>query len=382
MKARLLAIVVLISAVLVVLLRADFESASDTRSSDSDAPVVADAIVSSAAKAPAELNKSLSRSRPDTIDAKRCQQEDIDAQVIPSVEEYKARMQRFAADLSNSDDPELLLAAAMMAGFGAPGNSMELLNKAFGMQPENALIAWNRLMTCRELGATNCDFSRIAGHAIKADGDNGAVWLEIAMHELSHDRLEDSERSFRRAIAAPSFDSYLIEQVTLVHRALELRGDRPHQERMVEAFGVAAANLVSYSGISRHCSSLDDDDGVWLEVCEQLGSRLIAEGRTLMDMSIGYALKKIAAKQSGDQEGVALTTAAAAGFREGFLKLLQDREAQNLLENDEAVYRQYVDNFATYGELEAQMRLHEEAKRLREDASYDPCNFKSRWIVE
>ena len=101
-----------------------------------------------------------------------------------------------------------------------------------------------------------------------------------------------------------------------------------------------------------------------------------------MDQAIGRALQKIAAGRSGDQEWVEKSVAEYEKFEARRHELLANSKPLSLLYNDEMVLVRYVENFATYGELEAQERLQAEARRLQQDPNYDRCNFESPWAVD
>jgi len=135
--------------------------------------------------------------------------------------------------------------------------------------------------------------------------------------------------------------------------------------------------VVSFYQITKHCEVVSESDGVWLELCDRLGAKMSADGRILLDQAIGRALQKIAAGRSGDEEWLEAATTDHEGFKAHYQSLIADRTVQALIENDEAQLRQYIENFATYGELEAQRKLQAEARRLRHDPDYDQCNFVS-----
>lgn len=322
---------------------------------------------------PAELVNS------DSTVPEDCQKKNVSEKSPENLEEYKAQVQTLAAELNGSDDAEHLLAAALLGGFGTPGAQLALLNEASRMAPSDALVAWNRLKVCRELNGATCDLREIETNALQVDGDNGAVWMEVAMLRLGEGRHNVAAEAVRRAIAAPRFDNYFIDHAVVIERALAIRGDRSYAERVFMGIGVAAASSVSYYRMTTECEALAGDGGVWLELCDQLGARMSVEENTILDQAIGRAIRKIAAAQSGDEERIEKLTTDYEAFRSFYGGLLNDRSRQYLLENDEILLRQYVENLSTYGELEAQVRLKADAQRLLNDPDYDQCNFVSAW---
>lgn len=259
---------------------------------------------------------------------------------------------------------------------------LELLAKAADIEPGNPLVAWNQLAMCRDREDVSCDIEKIAANAIAVDGSNGALWLEIARLRLAENNSDAAVAAVRRAIAAPRLDTYLIDHALVLERAMASRSDLSYRDRVFQGMGYSAALVVSFYQITEHCRTVDESVGVWIELCDQLGAKMFADGRILLDQAIGRALQKIAAERSGDEDWISDATADYERFKTYYRSLLADRGTQALLENDEAVLRQYLDNFSTFGELEAQVRLQIEAQRLRSDPDYEQCNFVSGWPTE
>lgn len=296
-----------------------------------------------------------------------------------SEKDHKARAIALAELLAQTSDADYLLAAALLSQSSEANAPLELLAKANGIEPGNPLVAWNQLAMCRYRKGATCDINVIEANAIAVDGSNGALWTEIAMLRLAEDKPDAAIAAVRRAIAAPRMDSYFIDHATVLERALAGRSDMSYRERVFQAIGYSAALVVSYYEITKHCRTVDESVGVWIELCNQLGAKMFADGRVILDQAIGRALQKIAAERSGDEGWIRSATAEYERFRTYYRSLMADRSTQALLENDEVVLRQYFENFSTFGELEAQVRLKADAKRLRNDPDYDQCNFISAW---
>ncbi|MGB5720713.1 MAG: hypothetical protein WBM34_08465, partial [Woeseiaceae bacterium] len=230
---------------------------------------------------------------------KDCSQKQQEIVAIESEEQHKARILAVAAELSNSDDPDYLLAAALLMRFGEPDAPLELLQRASKIAPRHPLVAWSLLSMCRDRKGAQCDLEALEANAIEVDGSNGAVWMEIAMLRLEEERPVAASDAVRRANAAPRFDSYFIDHAMVLERALATNGDRSYRERIFAGIGYSAAMVTSYGAITKHCGAVDAG-GVWLELCDQLGEKMVADGRALLDQAIGFALRKIAAERSGD----------------------------------------------------------------------------------
>lgn len=300
------------------------------------------------------------------------------------LEEHDARQQehftQVAKQLSRSDNAENVLAAALLLQ-GSPGNtSLEALDRAFRLDPRSPLVTWNMLRVCRDDEAADCDLDFVEASATRADGDNGAIWMEMALLRLEEGQTDAARLLVRKAIAAPRFDNYFIEHARLIERALEAGGDSTYTERMIAGIGYSAALVVSYYTITSHCRTLDPADAVWIDLCQQIGEKMLVDGRVLLDQAIGASLIKIATEHTHDAERIEAALERESSFRKRYQDVIASVESQNLLANDEAVLRQYVEHLATFGELEAMTKLAEEAARLRETAGYDQCNF-TNWYL-
>lgn len=78
--------------------------------------------------------------------------------------------------------------------------------------------------------------------------------------------------------------------------------------------------------------------------------------------------------------GVTVVTAAilfatteSAKFSVAYRELMPDQATTNLMANDEHVLTEFLQTFATYGELEAFKRLQGEKLRLQQLPGYDQC---------
>jgi hypothetical protein len=299
-----------------------------------------------------------------------------------SEEDHETRAIALSKLLAHTRDADYLLAAALLSQRIAGDLPLELLAKAADVEPSNPLVAWNQLAMCRHRKDASCDIEKIAANAITIDGSNGALWMEIAMLRLAEDDSDAAVVAVRRAIAAPRLDTYFIDHALVLERAMASRSDMSYRDRVFQGMGYSAALVVSFYEITEHCRTVDESVGVWIELCDQLGAKMFADGRILLDQAIGRALQKIAAERSGDENWISNATADYERFKTYYRSLLAYRGTQALLENDEAVLRQYFENFSTFGELEAQVRLQTEAQRLRSDPDYDQCNFVSSWPTE
>jgi len=292
--------------------------------------------------------------------------------------EREAHIREVAAALKDSGDAEHLAAAALLSGLDSGDVQVSLLARAAQQDPGSPLVAWTRLLVCMGSSGKNCEVEKAAANTIDIDGGNGAVWFELAVLRLRQGDAARAARAARRAVAAPRFDSYYIDTILLIERALSTFGDSAYADRIASGMRIAAVLSPDYGEFSIRCRQLDSSDGMWIELCDQIGARMFSESASLRDQVNGISLQKVAASRTEDERLVAAAAAREAEYNRHIQHLLDSADELALLENDETVFRRYVDNFATYGEMEAQVRLQAEAQRLRDSPDYDQCNFVPR----
>ena len=320
---------------------------------------------------PVEQQTAEANSKP----REECSHEPFD--FIKYGDEREAHIREVEARLSKSDDAEHLLAAALLSESESPEHPLQLLDKAAKIDPDNRLITWVQLGLCRERKGVNCNLAKAEASARRVDGSNGAVWMEVAMLRLGEGDESAATEAVRRAIAVPRFDTYFIDYVILIERALSTHGESSYGDRAMAGFGFSAAMPIPSYSITKHCDASGAADTNWIDLCDQLGAKMFSDSTSLLDRAIGTSLRRIAAERNGNAVEITRATAREAEFREEYQRLTTSREATLLLANDEAVLRRFIENFSIYGEMEAQKRLHAEVERLKNSPDYDQCNFVS-----
>lgn len=295
-------------------------------------------------------------------------------------EQQEQKMREFEAlarQLASTNDAEHVIAAAFLSAGSPPSVVLERLQLAAKLAPNNPIVPWHQLRVCGENADLKCDFDAIRTHALTVDGDNGALLLEFALRKLVNGDVKGAEDLLRRVVVAPRFDNYFIDIAMLIERGLASRGDQSYVERVTSGMGFAATLGLPYGTITKHCSAVADPADEWVSLCFRLGEKMLAHGTSIIDQAIGTGLMKIAVKQSSNPEEARAAGQFEQDFKQYYQGLILDQSVWAVTENDEHVLRQYVENFATHGELLALERLSTEVARLKMLPDYDPCNFVS-----
>lgn len=281
--------------------------------------------------------------------------------------------QNAVAILQESGDTEHLLAAALMSTDRTV--IQELLDRVLIADPANRVAHWKNLENCHARGS-DCDRRAVEAAALAVDGANGLVWIGIASALMGDERWDEAELALRRAAVAPRFDSYFMEFALLIERGLAATSEMDYTERMVAGFGYSAATAIpGYSQMTRRCTGEADGYLLPADTCFELGEQMARYGTELLAVLIGMSVKRHAASRLGNEELARKLESDTRRIRDGVLQERVDSGAQALLQNDAALLRRYVDTFVAHGEIRATEALVAEARRLREDPGYDPCNF-------
>jgi len=277
--------------------------------------------------------------------------------------------------LQETNISEYQLAAILLNRWDDPPLVMDLLQQSAAEQINDPIVVWTALIICGQRPALNCDLRALEETAIDADSDNGAMWVHIAGLRLTVDDDEGATDALRHAISAPRFDSYYAEQIMLVERGLAVGSNLSFSERMFLAWGTASVIPMGLDSLTARCKS--GTDGVWPELCEQLGTRMTTDSGNTQTKMVGMDLRKIALANQSDEEGLTVLARERAELRQAMGSIDENQQMVNLMMNDELVLRNYFENLEVYGEGEARRRIFAEMQRLRKLPEYDQCNFVS-----
>ena len=285
--------------------------------------------------------------------------------------------------LTTSSDPDLLFGAALLAKGMAQFEDTEewdeealLLNRARAIAPEHRALTWHTLNDCAN---RTCDRVAVETDAIRVDGDNGHVWLQIASTSIGEDRWEDMEAAFERAASAPRFDTYFMDFAVAIEQALGASSDLSYVDRITVGIGHAAAIALPYLGaVAEVCAADGVPASISTDVCDDLGRQMTASGRDILTVAIGYELRRMAAERDGNSARATRFSREKKAMNDEWVDALTNADGYALLANDPAVLQRYVENFLVHGEMRAIDLVVVEAQRLKADPTYDQCNFVQR----
>lgn len=334
------------------------------------APVVG--VVEEQQSVPIESTDLPARETRSVADPESCPP--YDASLVLSSEQFAAIESNAVSVLRSSSDPEHLFAAALLSRWRDPPLALELLDRSIGESSVAPLSAWSAFIICGQRPNLGCDFANLEADAIRVDGRNGAMWVQVAASRLESGRKEEAVEAMRQAIAAPSYMSFHAEQILVVERALASATDLSLADRFARGSTHAAAAPTNFRSIMTQCEA--EKEGVWQELCEQLGRRMATDADDVLNRALGLSLQKSALGNSNDGHSRVQLRQQRERLSEVIGTVESTTPLLNLLIHDENILRDYLSNLEVYGELEAWERLSSEAERLRSQPGYDQCNFE------
>ena len=278
-----------------------------------------------------------------------------------------------AESLMQSNDPEHLLAAALVGFDRKSKEHIAAMEKALAADPDNPITLWNFLYAC-SLNAeeTLCQDGGIEKRAVLADGGNGALWGRIAGYRF---RRGDTARlidALIKANAAPQFNRYFIEQVEMLERGYVAASDYSYQERIMNAISIMVGNTSDLIGVYNGCKEQAAESAEWLQPCIEYGKRLERDGRTILAALLGIAIQKEMHEISGDAKKKAETDHRRWLLNDSMNSAIR-MDGQVLVLDDEHVLADFIAEWSAHGELRAHQFVHEEVVRLSKQPGYNPC---------
>ncbi|MDJ0908699.1 MAG: hypothetical protein QNI99_05880 [Woeseiaceae bacterium] len=293
------------------------------------------------------------------------------------------RLDALVDALSASADAELLLANVAARNFQAnagPEESYDAaeaaafddLARAVQADATNPLVLWYASWYCAAASDTtvSCEDPVLQGNVEAILGANGVYWARDAGYLYSRGEHDAALDALKRSATSPTFDSYFIENVRLMERALSLAPDVDYIERAVAAYAMTEDMMSPGYRLARMCETQAVLDDEWFAACMSVAQRGATEGRTIAERLRAADLLGSLHMMSGDMarrdDALALSDHLQQAMRR------QDDFAAVVL-TDERVMSQFFEEFEAGDELSATLYVQTEVERLRRDPDFDPC---------
>ena len=314
-----------------------------------------------------------------TDDADECAAR-FDGVERPSRAERKEAVNSAAETLRASGVEDHLLAAAMIEKSSDPEHSLQLLRQLGGESSAGPVAVLAMMNVCERQPSLDCDFAALESNIRMNHWTNGALWLGLAGEMLRDDRPDEAIDAVRQAIVAPTFETYLSEQIMTVERGLAASTDWSLTERVFHSVEYGFSTPPQINQVVSQCES--ESGGEWFVLCDLLADRMIANERDIIALGTGIELKRRFLMAREDSVGLDELEKHKTQLIRVMGEQDEAREAFNALLNDENLLRNFLENFEVAGEMEAFRQLSVDVARLKNTEGYDQCNFVANPYIE
>ena len=292
---------------------------------------------------------------------RRCETPEYSAEEIHLHQQYVKRLQ-----YSTHVNQQLIYAL-----FSEMEQSEQLAFIA-SLQPldaSNRMLNFELLNLCIGHKHPQCNDSLIA-EVEAVDGDNAAVWLNIASYYLTDNNIALAKTALERLTLATHYQNYIEEQSTLF---IELMKSSPINDfafHFPQTFSIAAAKPFHFNAIVSFCRSSFDDSESTKQLCLEVGRQL----ETLADDSfvqlMGQQLQKEVYAHEQNSE--------LFNLLEQRIKQVSNNpklyfSALMLMSHDKALYMDWLAKKRQLGDIEASQWLVKTAIENSANNNYQPC---------
>lgn len=283
--------------------------------------------------------------------------------------EFKNNAQNHLKSFKDSTVKEHKLAYILSNTNAKELSRVESLKKFVDEFPQSKLGNWMLLTACGALESNRCDDS-LELDAITENGDNAALWFNIANLRAKRNDIEGVVGAIQEGLTAPHYNEYWSEQVALVENVLQDTTPLSYIERVIGAMEVAGGGIW-HADVLDFCREHSNRVDI-AEACLGLGEKLAKTSKTIILKIFGLAIQDSFYKaHNNDSELVALRE--QTDKLNEWLTGKSWAKANKLKLYDENLTRGWIEKVKSEGELAASEYVIEEALRLSRDNNYNPC---------
>lgn len=209
-----------------------------------------------------------------------------------------AALDRLHRELAGTRDPDLFLADVLLGpgiAWGAitPSDQKQLRDLGErAAEGGSALLAWHALRTCADGGAA-CPFTHLEERLLAADNQNAEAWVLVATLRYRRGDRAGALAAMRGAASAPTATWYWTETIALLDRSLAARTSLPYRDRVLAAFGAAAARTIPVPAhAQRMCQTESALHRGWAEACLAFGELRLARNEAQLAKSLADPIRE------------------------------------------------------------------------------------------
>lgn len=277
--------------------------------------------------------------------------------------------------LEHSTINEEQLAYLMFGQHAAPESRFKKLYQYIQRNPTDKIAFYQFINSChRHIDDPICH-DALPTLAEQADPNNGMLWINIAALKIKQQDQKGALLALHSATQKAYFSEYFFDLITLFSENTGYSTPNEYVEVVIAAIGFTAAQPAFYGLLFEQCIQANDDAIDFMDACFQLGKRMSKNSHSVMLSSMGESLVKEHFLKSSNEE-------AAAESEYGATQIYQVNfndeafKALNLIFNDDALVRQWLQIGREQGEAIATKQMIQEAKWRSRDPNYAPCKVQ------
>ena len=243
------------------------------------------------------------------------------------------------------------------------------LNRKF---PEDKLLSYDLVNICM-ISSDSCD-ENIYQQAINLDGENGALWLSVAIRNIVNHDDQQAIYALNQLASKPVYNEYWGKHVELFASTLESAGASRGLAADTAAISFAAAIPVPAVGaLFSFCREKSTSRADIAEACLNAGARMSEENHTFLTQAFGLALQDNVYEELKDDRNREYIKQKKSFYDQQFD--LYNR-ATELAWSKKQLAQDWFTVLKNNGEAEAKTYIIDEAIRISSLANFDPCKIE------
>jgi len=283
------------------------------------------------------------------------------------------KLKPFHDYLNNSTTPEHQLAAIFFASDTQQVSKLDLLHTFHQEHPMNKLALMELIGLCSENVDHSACSTDLFNRASQIDGDNGALWLQIANYHAAKGNKQATLNAINKVNKANDFDSYYYQYLDLFMSASKGTLDVSDNLRAIAGLGYHAAIAFYIRDFTKFCTSTENLVNDKNQACLALGKILEERGKTRLFSAVGLAIQEKIYQAEGNNP---LSTKAKARKEALYnpAEIALHNKAGDLMLRDPKLFQFWLRNGMNYGEHKAINMLIIEVISLSKNKNYNPCS--------
>jgi len=280
---------------------------------------------------------------------------------------------KFANILQESNSPDKQLAYILFASESEGSEQLDLLLSYNQSHSSNKRVLMDLVGLCSSIQNHSSCNDNLLNQAIELDGDNGALWLQIANYHAAKGNTPATLEAMEKAISTSHFDDYYYDNLALFMQVSKAELDIDFSERAVMAMGYHAATSVWVSEIAKFCRDEKEYSDLHNQLCLALGETMTTQNNSLIINAIGMNMQSLAYKRENNEELSLKMKKQQSDLMQSSMPTELQMKAQNLMFVDEELFQFWLSSVMSQGEAIADNKLIDEAITLSKNPYYQPC---------